>query len=155
MQLFLDCDGVLADFDRGFEDYFKMSSRGFEDQNGSERFWKSIQHGPNEFFRNLPLMPDAQELFDAVKHLRPIILTGCPRGNWAELQKIEWARDRFPGTPLVTCMSRDKRDYCLSGDVIVDDYTKHRARWIGAGGIFVHHTSTKTSLAELHELGVV
>ena len=41
-------------------------------------------------------MPDAMELFEAVRHLDPIILTGLPRGNWAADQKVRWAAQYFP-----------------------------------------------------------
>ena len=52
-------------------------------------------------------MPDAQVLFEAVKHLKPTILTGLPLGNWAAPQKERWA-PAFPGVPIITCMARDK-----------------------------------------------
>lgn len=74
-------------------------------------------------------MPDAQRLFDAVKHLEPVILTGCPHGGWAESQKQEWAAEHFPGTRVTTCLSIDKRLYMRPGDVLVDDYLKYRQRW--------------------------
>ena len=145
-QLYLDCDGVLADFDRAFEAQFGHAPRAYEEQNGPKVFWRNIREEAKEFYRHLPLMPGAQELYDAVKHLRPIILTGCPLGGWAELQKIEWAREHFPGVPLIPCMSKDKRNYCQPGDALVDDYLKYRDLWQGAGGVFIHHTDVATSI---------
>jgi hypothetical protein len=94
-------------------------------------------------------MPDARELFDAVRHLRPIILTGCPRGGWAEMQKLAWAAEHFPGTPMVVCRARDKCDYCVPGDILIDDRPQYRDRWEKAGGAFIHHTSAKESISEL------
>jgi 5'(3')-deoxyribonucleotidase len=149
VQLFLDCDGVLADFDAAFKAAFGHEPRDYESSRGSSVFWRDIRNDAPEFYRNLPLMPDARELFDAVKHLRPIILTGCPMGGWAEAQKIAWAAEHFPGTPMITCMSRDKRVFCQPGDILVDDLLRYRDRWIEAGGVFVHHTSAKSTLAAL------
>lgn len=37
-QLFLDCDGVLADFDKRAEQIFGMTGREFEDTYGSKEF---------------------------------------------------------------------------------------------------------------------
>lgn len=145
-QLFLDCDGVLADFDAAFISHFGHAPRDYEDRNGSEVFWRDIRHEVTEFYRNLPLMRDARELFDAVRHLRPIILTGCPMGGWAEAQKQAWAAEHFPGTPMITCMSRDKRLFCRKGDILIDDLLRYRDRWEGAGGIFIHHTSARESI---------
>lgn len=154
-QLYLDCDGVLADFDRHFLDTFNQPPRIFESIHGTSEFWRVIRAQHPGFYRALPLMPDARELFEAVRHLRPIILTGCPIGGWAEPQKIAWAVEHFPGTPMITCMARDKRLYCQPGDVLVDDRDQYRERWEAAGGIFVHHTSAETSIAQLRALGMV
>ena len=87
----------------------------------------------------------------AVHHLGPVILTGLPRGNWAADQKVRWAAKHFPGTRIITTMARDKRDHAREGDVLVDDQTRHRERWEEVGGVFVHHTSARESLAQLGE----
>ena len=85
--LFLDLDGVLADFDAGAKRLFGMSSRAFEDKYGKREFWRRLANA-KDFYATLPLMPDARLLFDAVKHLDPTILTGLPLGNWAAPQKV-------------------------------------------------------------------
>lgn len=145
-RLYLDCDGVLADFDAAFIAKFGHTPRSYEDVNGPDVFWRDIQAESPNFYRDLPLMHDARELFDAVKHLRPIILTGCPRGGWAEMQKLAWAAEHFPGTPMVVCRSKDKCHYLHAGDVLVDDFLKYRHLWEKAGGVFIHHTSAKASI---------
>jgi hypothetical protein len=152
MQLFLDCDGVLADFDSAATSIFGMPPREAEAQIGSDAFWARIRAQRN-FYRNLALMPDARELFDEVAALRPIILTGCPAGNWAEPQKVQWAAEHFPGTEMITCRSRDKCRHMSPGDILIDDYLKYRGRWQEAGGRFVHHLSARSSIAALRELG--
>lgn len=149
MRLYLDCDGVLADFDRHFEETFGQPPRDYEDKNGSKIFWRDIKNEAPTFYRDLPLMPDARELFDAVENFRPIILTGCPRGGWAEPQKLAWAAEHFPGIPMVVCMSRDKRNYCQPGDVLIDDRTHYQERWESAGGVWITHTSAKDSIEAL------
>lgn len=147
-QLFLDCDGVLADFDTGARKVLGMSSRGFEDRFGKREFWKRIARAP-DFYAGLPLMPDARILFDAVAHLDPIILTGLPLGNWAAPQKVRWVERHFPGTHIITCMARDKYRHMMGPDVLVDDRADHRGKWEDAGGIFVHHKDARSSLDQL------
>ena len=105
-----------------------------------------------DFYASLPLMADARQLFDAVAHLNPIILTGLPLGNWAAPQKVRWAEEHFPGTHIITCMARDKFRHMKGADVLVDDRADHRARWEDAGGIFVHHQDARSSLAQLAEI---
>ena len=93
----------------------------------------------------------AMELFEAVRHLDPVILTGLPRGNWAADQKVRWAAEHFPGTRIITTMARDKRNHAKEGDVLIDDQDRHRHLWEEIGGIFIHHKSAKQSIAELRE----
>ena len=150
-QLFLDCDGVLADFDAGARKLLGMSSRSFEDRYGKREFWRRIARDP-DFYGTLPLMADARQLFDAVAHLDPIILTGLPLGSWAAPQKVRWAEQHFPGTHIITCMARDKYRHMNGADVLVDDRADHRDKWEVAGGIFVHHKNARSSIAELAEI---
>lgn len=154
MQLFLDNDGVLADFDTRAMEVFGVPSRKAEEELGTKRFWCDLQSVPN-FYRDLPLMPDALVLFKAVKHLRPIILTGCPPGGWAETQKQAWRDYNFPGVKMICCRSKLKSEYMRPGDVIVDDRLKYRHLWLEAGGIWVHHTSARDSIKRLRRMGVL
>lgn len=146
--LFLDADGVLADFDAGAKALLGMLPRDFEARHGKREFWRRLARA-KDFYAALPLMPDARDLFEAVEHLRPTILTGLPLGNWAAPQKVRWAAEHFPGTPIITCMARDKYRYMQPGDVLVDDRADHRAKWEDAGGVFIHHKTARASLVEL------
>jgi len=150
-RLFLDCDGVLADFDAGAKRLFGMAPDRFQAKNGSREFWRRIA-GARNFYGTLPEMPDARVLFDAVEHLQPTILTGLPLGSWAAPQKIQWAAEHFPGVAIVTCMARDKHKHMNPGDVLVDDRENHRAAYEAAGVIFVHHKNAKDSLRQLAKL---
>ncbi len=149
--LFLDCDGVLADFDAGAKLLLGMSPKAFEAKHGRGEFWKRLaRHG--NFYGDLKQMPDAQLLFQAVKHLKPTILTGLPLGTWAAPQKERWAAEHFPGVPIITTMAAKKHLHMERGDVLVDDREKHRGLWEDAGGIFVHHVSAAQTLRALAEV---
>jgi len=147
--LFLDCDGVLADFDAGAKQLLGMSPATFESRHGRGEFWKRLaRHG--NFYGDLKQMPDAQLLFQAVKHLKPTILTGLPLGTWAAPQKERWAAEHFPGVPIITTMAARKHLHMERGDVLVDD--RHRKLLEDAGGIFVHHKNARDSLRQLAEI---
>lgn len=150
-QLYLDCDGVLADFDRGATAVLGSPPRVFEKRHGLARFWQRLAATP-DFYNTLPLMPDAMQLFEAVKHLQPVILTGLPRGSWAAAQKERWASRHFPGTRIITTMARDKRNHAREGDVLVDDQLRHRHLWEEVGGVFVHHSGAEETLEQLADL---
>ena len=150
-QLFLDCDGVLADFDAGAKEMLGMPASAYEARYGKRAFWRQLSR-TKDFYARLPLMADARTLFEAVVHLDPIILTGLPLGNWAAPQKVRWAEEHFPGTRIITCMARDKYRHMNGSDVLVDDRADHRDKWEAAGGVFVHHKGASTSLKQLAEI---
>ncbi len=150
-RLFLDADGVLADFDSGAKALLGMTTAEFEARHGRREFWRRIATARN-FYGTLPEMPDAQRLFEAVEHLQPTILTGLPLGNWAAPQKVKWAAAHFPGVPIITCMARDKHRHMQPGDVLVDDRDNHRAAYEREGVVFVHHKNAEDSLSQLAKI---
>jgi PAS domain-containing protein len=153
-QIYLDCDGVLADFDKGAEKILGLAPHAFEKRHGPGEFWKRLARADN-FFDSLEPMADAYELYEAVRHKDPIILTGLPRGNWAEPQKRRWAQRHFPGVPVITTSAALKREHCHPGDVLVDDRDKHRHLWEQAGGLFIHHKDARSSIAALRAAGYI
>ena len=150
-RLFLDADGVLADFDEGARRLLGMSVRDYERRHGRGGFWKKLAHA-KDFYGSLPEMADARVLFDAVKHLKPAILTGLPLGRWAAPQKVGWAAEHFPGVPIITCMARDKHKHMHPGDVLVDDRENHRPAYEAAGVVFIHHKNAEDSLRQLAQI---
>ena len=150
-RLFLDADGVLADFDEGARRLLGTAPRAFEAKHGRGAFWKRLANADN-FYGALPKMPDADRLFDAVRHLKPTILTGLPLGRWAAPQKVAWAAEHFPGVPIITCMARDKHKHMAPGYVLVDDRENHRAAYEAHGVVFVHHRNALDSLDQLSRI---
>jgi hypothetical protein len=153
-QIYLDCDGVLADFEAGARAIFGMPSEAFERAYGVREFWRRL-HRAEDFFERLDPLPDAFELYDAVKVFGPIILTGLPLGKWAGPQKRRWAARHFPGVPLIATSAAQKREHCHPGDVLVDDRDQHRRLWEEAGGMFIHHANARSSIAELRALAFI
>lgn len=130
-----------------------MSPQQFQEKHGSGAFWKKLSGAP-DFYNSLALLPDAHLLMDGVRHLDPIILTGLPIGKWAEPQKRVWVERHFPGLQVITTLARNKSNYCTPDDVLVDDQDRYRDAWEAAGGIFIHHTDARSSLAAIRKLGM-
>jgi len=156
-RIFLDMDGVLADFDKAAIPLMDgLSPEVFEKTRGSDEFWKRINSNPT-FFSDLPLMEDAMDLYDVVKKYRPIILTGVPKAVEAHRsQKIDWGLKHFGKSQIVIpCQAKRKSEYLLPGDVLVDDRTVYKHLWERAGGIYIVHKSAAQSLEALWQLGVL
>lgn len=148
-RLFLDLDGVLADFDRGVE---AVTGRRPEALRVAE-MWRALSRAP-DFFEMLPWMPGAERLWRFCAPHAPTILTGLPLGPWAAPQKRRWvARMLGAHVPVIACMSRDKPRHAGPGHVLVDDRAGLWAGWEAAGGIFIHHKDADGSIAALRALG--
>lgn len=150
MQLFVDMDGVLADFDSGYEREF-----GVRPSKGTDNVdWKRVAQR-RDFYRDLPPMPDFLELWEGVAPYQPIILTGVPASvREASDNKRAWV-DRHIGSfqRVIGCPSRDKCLHMTSpGDILIDDWDKYRDLWIARGGRWITHTSAIKSLTELREM---
>ena len=158
--IFLDLDGVLADFDTAARKVFDgMNPREFEDQHGEPEFWRRLA-AQDEFYTNLPLMPGAREFHDEVNEIslertgnRVIILTGTPSSIvGAAEHKRAWVKKHMGHGRVITCASKDKSRYCQFDDILIDDWDKYRHLWEGSGGKFIHHKTPGQSLSELTEV---
>jgi 5'-nucleotidase len=148
-RLYLDLDGVMADFDKHFYDLFGMESRNLDDAT----LWKLINQ-QGSFFRDLPVCPGALDFFQAVEHLNPTILTACPKTNYqsAATQKREWVRTHLSTSITVIPMLGGKNKALFmheSGDVLVDDFEKNIKSWQEHGGVGVLHKTFERTRAQL------
>jgi len=163
--IFLDLDGVMADFDEGVR---RITGRS-PDQLSPKQLWGSVARAKGGFFDQLPWTSDGPQLWEATRHLKPTVLTGLPMGKWAEPQKRAWCAERLGAeVEVITCLARHKpvraREWCdrhlaETGErltpVLVDDRPKYREAWEEAGGIFITHTSALSSIEALRSLGLL
>lgn len=157
MTLWLDQDGVLADFNRHYKYLFNNEPTRWPEPETVD--WKLIESKPT-FYRDIPVMSDAHSLYEycvlfCIQHriTGPAILTGLPSSiDACSNQKVDWRNAHFPHAPIQCCAAKDKFRFCQPGDILVDDYLRYRVAWEDAGGVFVHHTSAAQSIAELGEL---
>jgi len=177
-KIFCDLDGVLVDFDAGV---LKALGRKPEDM-PQNALWAGIARTPS-FYENLPWMKDGRQLWDAIMHLDPDILTGVPMARKAREQKAAWCRRELGmatnrvnhvdmagkkkahevvsgrrkdgAINVITCWSSNKHFEGGERTVLIDDRDSLKAAWVAKGGIFVHHTCTTKTLAELQRLGIL
>jgi 5'-nucleotidase len=144
-RLYIDLDGVMADFDKYFLEAFGIESHKLDDPT----LWKWI-NGHGNFFSNLPLMPGALEFFRSVEYMNPTILTACPKSNYtvAAVQKRQWVYKHLSPDVTVIPMMGGKNK-CLfmhsPGDVLIDDFEKNCIPWAEHGGFAIHHKDFETT----------
>lgn len=148
-RLYLDLDGVMADFDAHFPSVFGLDHRGMAD----DAMWATINAHPS-YFRDMPPCPGALEFFAEVQHLAPIVLTACPRTNYANAatQKRAWVREHLGAdiTVLPVMGGRNKPLFMHApGDILIDDFERNTDAWKAHGGTPILHRSfleTRTRL---------
>jgi hypothetical protein len=157
LRLFLDLDGVLADFDAGV----LRATGKLPFELGDRKMWPVLARTPG-FYEHLPWISDGRTLWEFSRPFTPTILSGLPLGPWAEPQKRAWClRELGADVPVVCCLSRDKglvaARLLAPGEtmVLVDDRLKVQALWEDAGGRFVLHTSAAASVEALQQMGFV
>ena len=96
---------------------------------------------------------DGKKLWSHIKEHKPIILSGVPRGGWAESQKRRWCcRELGDDVVVKLCESRNKNRYCKSGDILIDDRKAAKVPWEYSGGTFIHHKSANRTILILDNI---
>lgn len=174
--LYLDLDGVLADFDAGvaqlgFPADGRLNKKRAELppklQAMKTDLYDAIERA-GTFFLDLPPMRDAEDLWRAVEPFEPWILTAPinarrgldhPDVRAIAEQKLDWVRNHcdpaFPEDRFACIESASKGLYVSRSPgvaVLIDDRPSNIARWHEAGGLGVHHTSAAESITTLARL---
>lgn len=149
MKLYIDLDGVLADFDKK-----KLEIFGTLDVQ-DEIMWPVIHKYEPYFFLDLELKPDAIILFKYCKQFSPIILTALPKKNSevCEKQKRSWVKDHLGEIQVITCFREEKQKYSVPGAILIDDNKNNIREWnmwgkwnIPSGFGILHNNAQETML---------
>lgn len=153
-RLFLDLDGVMADFNSGVYSLFGKYPKHIH----VPFMWSRLAKMP-DFYNTLPWMIDGRILWNGLNTFDPVILTGIPRGNWAIPQKRAWcARELGEEYKVITCFTKQKpekaEEICEEKliPVLIDDRNKIQKEWQEMGGIFIQHYSASESLEAVSAL---
>lgn len=157
--IYLDMDGVVADFDEYAERILGLPPG----HNGiyPDEQWAKIAANPR-LYKDLNTTPYADQLVNecrdlaATKEYQLMFLTAVPKGNdikWAFYDKVLWVQKHFGAIPVhFGPYSKDKWHHCLPGDILIDDRLSNIDEWRAAGGVAIHHTNINSTLYELSSL---
>lgn len=153
-QIFVDMDGVLADFDLGYHIAFGI--RPSKADNNVD--WQAVRNCEG-FYRDLPPMHDFDILWNGVleRHPDPIILTGVPKSvEEAADNKRAWVDKHLgKGVKMIATQSSKKSHFITKpGDILIDDWEKYKNLWIKRGGRWITHISANVSLYYLERYWV-
>jgi hypothetical protein len=149
-KIFCDMDGVLVDFNKGYEELTGIKLDGTYQT--SEEFWDPINNKGKEFWENLEWMPDGKRLWKYIVEYYPTILSSPSRRGFGSREgKKNWVDREMSGTPLILEYSFNKRKYAKPNHILIDDRDSNIEQWIESGGIGILHKSTKETIEELQK----
>jgi len=152
-KIYVDMDGVLADFDKGYEDLTGITTKE-ADKKGPESFWEPISKAGAKFWITLKWMPDGKQLWDYVKKYNPELLSAPSREESSRMGKRVWVKRELPGTKLILKSADRKQELASPNSILIDDREKNIEQWRKAGGIGILHTDTASTIKKLKELGI-
>ena len=158
-KLYLDMDGVLADFNRGVIElcHMKPVDQGRSTKEETDALWDAVRKVPHFYYQLKPI-PGSVEM---VKQLRQTygdkveILTGIPkpkrRIEHAAEDKIQWTHDILSSDIKVNIVYREEKPkYCTGKeDILIDDYEKNIREWNEIGGTGILYENADQVLKEL------
>ena len=151
-KIYCDMDGVLADFESGYEKLTGIDLRG-EFQKGDD-FWDPISKAGVGFWAGLKWMPGGQELWDYIKPFDPKLLSAPSREQSSRIGKAVWVKHKIPGTKLILRYASQKQELATPESILIDDRQVNIDQWEAAGGIGILHTSTANTIQQLQKLGL-
>ena len=156
-QIFLDMDGVLADFQTtcsemlGLKIWNTAEGHKLYDLNKRELTAKHM-------FRRLNPLPDAWKLVDYCLnsgiHTEILTAAGTVNRTLVIKDKIDWVREHIHPSWIVipTFKGSQKAAFAHKKAVLIDDYQENIDSWVEAGGIGILHKTADQTIKELNEI---
>ncbi len=160
MTLYLDLDGVFADFD---QKVFTITGE-HSSQLKPKSLWGQLSR-VEHLFLTLDPIPDSIAHFQELQQRSKVpieIITGLPLpyGNFktGESDKRAWVKQHLDPNMIVHCTTRrgDKIKHIqFNDDILVDDMDYNINGWRDAGAIGILHKNWEMTIVKLETLGIL
>jgi len=152
-KIYCDMDGVLVDFEKGYEELTGRNIKG-QHVSGGPDFWDPITKAGASFWVKLAWMPDGKQLWEYIKPYNPVLLSAPSREESSKIGKYVWVKREMPGTKLVLRSAERKQEFATPKSILIDDRKDNIERWKEAGGVGIYHTSAADTIQQLKKLGL-
>ena len=152
-KIYLDMDGVIADFDKRYKELYKIAPRDADTYKTFDKFFTMFI--ADREFAKLDLMPDALTLINYLRSLpipTEILSSTSSEKRDAEIreQKIDWLKKHNIEFPVnLVPGKRLKRTYARPDYLLIDDTSQNIDQWRTDGGIGILHTDALTTIGIL------
>lgn len=150
--IYLDMDGVLADFDQRYIELFGVAPKKVRDEAWGINWTKFIQ---GNHFSDLPWYPGGKELFEFVHNtgIHYQILSssgGNTHHEEVERQKKHWLTQNNILAPVNIVPGKEhKAKYATPSRLLIDDKPSIIDSFVKSGGLGIIHTDLKSTLKTL------
>ena len=161
--IYLDMDGVVANFDKRFKDLSGLLPNDFVDKYGKNAFWDLIDEKHKvSFWRGIEIMPGAKKLVDFVSKYPYEMLTAPSVKKQSVIGKGLWITDKvgtlYPSRPKVTYRpAKEKHNVkpdLTKFDILIDDKMSTIDRWDAKGGTAIFYQNADQVINDLKKLGL-
>jgi hypothetical protein len=152
--IYLDMDGVIADFVKRYKEMYQMEPREAEKKKEFDKFFDEFIQ--TKQFETLDLMPGSEEGLQFLrKHLTvptQILSSTANEDRYDEIsrQKLIWLNTHnVTFTPNFVPGKRHKWKFAKPDTILIDDTSSVIDDWRKSGGIGILHTDWTTTLGIL------
>lgn len=140
-KLYIDMDGVLADFEGHFKDIFKdnlydgESCKDYMNRVGPDKFWDDIYNIDTFWLDIKPLHNNIKDIWKTLekKFNHIMILTSPSRDIKCRIQKRLWV-DKYISPKIPILFETNKYRYASKYSILIDDTESKISDWIKYGG---------------------
>jgi PAS domain-containing protein len=170
--IYCDMDGVICDFEKQFEKLTNTPPSEFESKNGTKEFWNVIIKEKEEFWSNMPPMPEFDYFKKEVNTITTDgrfnlkfltstsagqILRNYPRQEAIdyikniEFGKRSWLRTHWTGpvSIIFSDSGKSKAKHATANSILIDDLSPNVEAFIAAGGNGIIFTDAHQAIDEL------
>jgi hypothetical protein len=148
--IYLDMDGVIANFDKRFIELFGVNAKNNLSEDEFQVYFKKFLDGKN--FTTLDLMPGANILFGYLNNTGlpiHILSSTSSQKNHDEVsyQKEIWLNKHHIDYPAIFVPGKEyKPNFADSESILIDDTESIIKGWNKAGGVGILHTDALTTI---------
>lgn len=144
-KIYLDMDGVIADFDQHFSELTgeACAPHEYEAKHGTIAFWDLILE-QQDFFAKIKPFANMHDLIDLCKEMadKVVILSSPSKFNTSLCveQKREWL-DFYCIGDMPAIFEKEKYKFARANCLLIDDYIANIEKWTANGGEAHHFKS--------------
>ncbi len=153
--IYVDMDGVLADFLKGAGLATDMTFKTHMDWEKVKKVeWKTLADMGADFWAGLPWNKGGKKLWSFVRQYNPNILSAFPQAQENKQHAINgkkrWIKRELTGVNKIHIVrGQEKQDYAEPTAILIDDSPRNIDQFNAKGGIGILHKNTNDTIKQL------